>query len=125
MGKPGKTSQPTPSVTTGTDFAKLGDEYLQDSKMLNGGFKSVPKWPTYQNAFLALENSAASVPLPAPQQSTGGQPLGPQGFLPSLGGRAQTATNSGFVRLPGNNICLPTEGIAFLTFSGGKNALVS
>jgi hypothetical protein len=24
--------------------------------MLNDGFKSAPKWPTYQNAFLALEN---------------------------------------------------------------------
>jgi HEPN domain-containing protein len=24
--------------------------------MLNDGFKSVPKWPTYQTAFLALEN---------------------------------------------------------------------
>jgi HEPN domain-containing protein len=24
--------------------------------MLNDGFKSAPKWPTYQTAFLALEN---------------------------------------------------------------------
>lgn len=29
---------------------------MQASKMLNSGFKSVPKWPTYQTAFLALEN---------------------------------------------------------------------
>lgn len=38
------------------NFAKLGDEYLQASKMLNEGYKSTPKWPTYQTAFLALEN---------------------------------------------------------------------
>jgi len=34
----------------------LGEEYLQASKMLNDGFKIEPKWPTYQTAFLALEN---------------------------------------------------------------------
>jgi hypothetical protein len=51
---------PAPSGPTGTDsashFAKLGEEYLQASKMLNDGFKSAHKWPTYQTAFLALEN---------------------------------------------------------------------
>jgi hypothetical protein len=36
--------------STGNDLARLGEEYLQASKMLNDGFKSVPKWPTYQNA---------------------------------------------------------------------------
>jgi hypothetical protein len=59
MGKPGKTEQPktlSGTVQTATDLAKLGEEYLQASKMLNDGFKSAPKWPTYQNAFLALEN---------------------------------------------------------------------
>jgi HEPN domain-containing protein len=61
MSKTKKSSaQPTSPVPTDSslanNFAKLGDEYLQASKMLNDGFKGAPKWPTYQNAFLALEN---------------------------------------------------------------------
>jgi len=38
------------------NFAKLGEDYLQASKMLNDGFKSAPKWPTFQAAFQALEH---------------------------------------------------------------------
>jgi hypothetical protein len=60
MSKPRKsTQQPTPSsgtAPTASDIAKLGDEYLQASKMRNDGFKSAPKWPIYQTAFQALEN---------------------------------------------------------------------
>jgi hypothetical protein len=38
------------------NFAKLGDEFLQASKFIHEGFKSIPKWLTFETAFQALEH---------------------------------------------------------------------
>jgi len=67
MGKPktpSQSAQATPSgstVSTVNGLTKLGEEYLQAGKMLNDAFKSVSKWPIYQNAFLAVEDFKAYV----------------------------------------------------------------
>jgi len=37
------------------NFARLGDQYLEAAKILDKTWESEPKWPTYQNAFHALE----------------------------------------------------------------------
>lgn len=57
----GKIIEPRPNgAILGKDtchsFAKLGEDFLQASKFIHEGFASVPKWPTYQAAFQALEN---------------------------------------------------------------------
>jgi HEPN domain-containing protein len=71
MSKPKRSKEPKPHLAVlpnesvpsgrfpGNDsrhvFARLGDEYLETAKFANEGFKE-PKWPTFLNAFQALEN---------------------------------------------------------------------
>ena len=49
--KPAKQAMPA-----SPNFVKLGEDFLQAARFINEDFMGVPKWPTYNAAFEALEN---------------------------------------------------------------------
>jgi HEPN domain-containing protein len=51
-----RASQNQPPEDSAKGLIQLGEQFWMASRFIHEGFKSTPKWPTYQAAFQALEN---------------------------------------------------------------------